>query len=130
MVRTVCTKTHNSSADCCEDVELNDKGYNMINYHKKLQEKLKKPEFAKLYKQERLILEIAVELAKIREKNGLTQSELARMAELTQQQVSKLENGISFNVTTLLKVCSVLHVKLCIAEDTKEHPQHTKAAAV
>lgn len=102
----------------------------MINYHKKLQEKLKNsPEFAKHYEKERLILEMAVELARIREKKGLTQTELAKQADLTQQQVSKLENGISFNVTTLAKVCSVLQVKVSFTEESKDKPRRKKAAA-
>lgn len=100
-----------------EDVELNERDRKMINYNKKLQEKLKDPNFKEGYKKEKLLLDVAVELAKIREQRGLTQAELAKQANLTQQQVSKLESGMSANVKTLLKVCSALRVKLLLSQD-------------
>ena len=105
------------------------KGQAMISFDKYLDENLKNEEFARRYEEEKLLQDIAVKIAKIREEKGLTQSQLAREAKLTQQQVSKLESGINSNIMTLLKVCSALHVKLFVAEDNKTS-KHRKAAAL
>lgn len=102
----------------------------MISFDKYLDENLENEEFARHYEEEKLLQDIAVKIAKIREKKGLTQSQLARQAKLTQQQVSKLESGINSNIMTLLKVCSALHVKLSVAEDNGKTPHSRKAAAV
>ncbi len=47
-------------------------------------------------------------LAEAREKMGISQTELARRAHITQQQVSKIENGVNSNVITLLRLCRAL----------------------
>lgn len=102
-----------------EQIYFKMKGQAMISFDKYLDENLKNEEFAKHYEEEKLLQDIAVKIAKIREEKGLTQSQLARQAKLTQQQVSKLESGINSNIMTLLKVCSALHVKLFVVNDNK-----------
>lgn len=92
----------------------------MISFNKKLQEKLKDPEFAKYYEEEKILLDVALKIAQERERKGLTQSELAKKAHLTQQQVSKLESGASSNVMTLLKVCKALHLRLFLGNEEQK----------
>jgi len=41
-----------------------------------------------------------------REKSGLSQLEVAKRAHVTQQQLSKVENGKNCNMITFLKVCN------------------------
>ena len=43
---------------------------------------------------------------------GLSQQDLARKAQITQQQLSNIESGMNCNISTLLKVCHALKVKL------------------
>ncbi|MGE5354042.1 MAG: helix-turn-helix domain-containing protein [Acidobacteriota bacterium] len=102
----------------------------MINFNKKLQEKLKDPEFAKYYEEERILLEVALKIAQERERKGLTQSELAIKANLTQQQVSKLESGASSNVMTLLKVCKALHLRIFVGSEEQINSRRIRAAKV
>jgi DNA-binding XRE family transcriptional regulator len=79
-----------------------------------LNEKLKDPEFKRKYEGEKRLLDIAVEIAEARERQGLTQDELAQKCHVTQQQVSKIENGVNCNVLTLLRVSSTLGLTLVL----------------
>ncbi|MDR2476376.1 MAG: helix-turn-helix transcriptional regulator [Treponema sp.] len=80
-----------------------------------LNEELKDPEFKRLYEEEKRLLDIAVEIASVRERRGLTQKELARQCRVTQQQVSKIENGVNCNVLTLIRVTSSLGLNVTVS---------------
>ena len=84
----------------------------MISFKKHLEEKLKNSEFKKLYEQELEINRLSLKIHEEREKKGLTQKDLAKMAGVTQQQLSKIENGVNCNIITLIKACSALDLKL------------------
>lgn len=77
-----------------------------------LTEELKDTEFSKLYENELELLQLAVKIAEERKEKGLSQKELASKAHITQQQMSKIENGINCNMITFLKVCQVLGISL------------------
>ena len=81
-----------------------------------LKEKLQEERFRKMYEEERQLAELSLQLVVARNKSGKSQKEVAQQAQVTQQQLSKLENGISCNVTTLLKVCKALGLKLELEE--------------
>ena len=57
---------------------------------------------------EKLRVDLAVAIARKREEEGLSQSFIARLAHLTQQQVSKIENGENCNIDTYLKAMAAL----------------------
>ena len=82
----------------------------MRTFNAHLQEKLQDERFKELFDEERELLRIGLEIAEARTKQGITQTELARRAHVTQQQVSKIEKGINCNVVTLLRVCRVLRL--------------------
>ena len=84
----------------------------MISFDKYLKEQLKDPEFAKEYKKEKQITGILIQIALERQRQGLTQTELAKRSGITQQQLSKLENGISCTMNTFFKVCNALNLQL------------------
>lgn len=84
----------------------------MTSFRKHLEEKLKNPEFQILYEQELELAKISVKIHEEREKKGLSQAQLAKLANITQQQISKIENGINCNIATLLKACRALNLKL------------------
>ena len=73
-----------------------------------LREKLQDEQFKALFDEEKEMLRIGLEIAGARVELGISQTELARRAHVTQQQVSKIENGVNCNVLTLLRVCRVL----------------------
>jgi HTH-type transcriptional regulator/antitoxin HipB len=79
-----------------------------------LNEKLKDPNFKAMYEEEKRLIEISLMLHEAREKNGLSQKEVAQKAHITQQQLSKVENGINCNIITFLKVCNALGLDISI----------------
>ena len=85
-----------------------------MNFKDHLNEKLKDPEFNKFYKEEKYLLDLGMAISEAREQRGLSQSELARKSQVTQQQLSKIENGVNCNILTFLKVSSALDLNLTI----------------
>jgi len=80
----------------------------MKTFRSHLKTKLKNKKFAAQYEIERKLLSIAIIIAKERSSRGFSQSELAEKANITQQQLSKIENGQNCNILTFLKVSKAL----------------------
>ena len=81
-----------------------------------IEQKLKDERFRRMYEEERQMAELAVKIALARDKSGKSQKDVARDACITQQQLSRLENGSRCNVNTLLKVCKALGLTLELKE--------------
>ena len=79
-----------------------------------LEEQMKNKEFAQKFFEEKRRLGLAIKLAEFRQKEGLSQTELAKRSGISQQQLSKLELGENCNINTLLKVCSSLGIELLL----------------
>ena len=88
----------------------------MKTYRAHLNEKLKNKRFRQLYAEEKQLAELSVRLLEIREQRRLTQKEVAQQAKVTQQQLSKLENWVSCNITTFLRVCNALDLQLELSQ--------------
>lgn len=69
-----------------------------------LKEKLKDPYFRELYELEEQKLKIVKNIINYRVKNEFTQRDLAKKIGVTQQHISKIENGEFSSITTLEKV--------------------------
>jgi len=80
-----------------------------------LNEKFKDPKFKKIYEEEKYLLELGLAITEAREKMGLSQRELAQKSQVTQQQISKIENGINCNMLTFIKVSSALGLDLTLS---------------
>jgi HTH-type transcriptional regulator / antitoxin HipB len=65
----------------------------MKSFNEHLKEELTDKGFAQAYQEELRLARLAVQIAKRREGQGMTQSQLASKAHLTQQQVSKVEHA-------------------------------------
>jgi ribosome-binding protein aMBF1 (putative translation factor) len=80
----------------------------------RLAKDLKNPEFQKAFKEEEVFASVAIQIAKIREKKGLSQKDLARLLNTSQQTISRLEtpSNYSYSVKTLIKLAHALHKKL------------------
>ena len=87
-----------------------------MEFRKHLNEKLKDPEFKKLYEAERKIFEVSIRIHEEREKQKLTQRDLAKKAGVTQQQLSKIENGYNSNIITYIKIADALGLTVGIME--------------
>jgi len=86
-----------------------------MNYKEHLAEKMKNPEFKKAFEEEKRLLELSCAIIEAREKCGLTQKELAIKSHVTQQQLSKIENGVNCNMLTFIKVSNALGLGLTVS---------------
>ena len=84
----------------------------MKTLKKQLKTELKDNEFKDLYEEERELHSLAIKILETRSELGLSQKQLAEKANITQQQLSKVENGVNCNMTTFLKVCHALKIKI------------------
>lgn len=77
-----------------------------------LEGKLQSQRFQKLYAEEAQLARLAVQVQEVRQELGLSQQDVAKRANVTQQQLSRVENGANCNLTTLLKVCRALGLRV------------------
>ena len=84
----------------------------MRTFRSYLREKLKDERFRRLYEEERQLAELSLKISDTRQQKGLSQAEVARRAQITQQQLSRVENGINCNLSTFLKVCKALDLRV------------------
>jgi DNA-binding XRE family transcriptional regulator len=85
-----------------------------IKFNDYLKEQLRDPEFKKTFDEEEVYASVAIQIAKLREKEHLTQKELAERLNTTQQTLSRLEDihNKSYSIQTLIKLASVFHKRL------------------
>ena len=84
----------------------------MKTFKKHLEILRKNPEFEEAFQEEQKLLNLSLKIHEVREERGLSQVEVAKRAQVTQQQLSKIENGINCNMLTFLKVCNALDLNL------------------
>lgn len=78
----------------------------------------KEPKFAKALAKAEQEVGIAVELGKLRERRGLSQTDLAKLTGMKQPQIARLESGAHFPAfPTLQKLLGVLGGKLELTAD-------------
>jgi transcriptional regulator with XRE-family HTH domain len=89
-----------------------------------LQKKLKDPYFKELYELERQKLAIVKKILDYRIKENLSQADLARAVGVSQQHISKIENGIFSSIVTLEKV--LLRIGLTVRIEAVELSASTR----
>ena len=94
----------------------------MKNFRSHLKDKLGDGRFRRLYEEEKQLAALSLNLLEAREEKGLSQKEVAQKAKITQQQLSKLENGINCNISTFLKVCHALELKVDLEPAKQNQP--------
>ena len=82
-----------------------------------LKEEMENPQFKKAFEEEKYLLELGMVITETREKLGLSQTELAQKSHVTQQQLSKIENGYNCNLLTLIKVSSTLGLDITLSAE-------------
>ena len=70
--------------------------------------------YVNAFEEEKRLLALSIAIVEAREKNGLTQKELAEKSQVTQQQLSKIENGVNCNMRTFIKVSNALGLGLTV----------------
>lgn len=103
----------------------------MKTHRQYIDEQIKKnPKFAETLATAEQEVAIAVELARLRERRGLSQTELAKLTGMKQPQIARLESGAHFpTFMTLQKLLGVLGGKLELTADACHLiPTRAKAA--
>jgi DNA-binding XRE family transcriptional regulator len=75
-------------------------------FQSRLREDMKDPEFREHYEEEKQALMLAIKIAELREKKGLSQQQLAELMGTSQQAISRIESGEyeGFTLKTLEKI--------------------------
>lgn len=85
-------------------------------FKSRLREDLRDPEFRTHYLEERQALMLAMKIARLREKRGLSQQELAKLMGTSQQAISRIESGDyeGFTLKTLQKIAEATGTRVKI----------------
>ena len=88
-----------------------------IIFREVLKKKLKNAEFKKAFDEEELFANIAIQIAKLRQKRGLTQRQLARLIKTKQQAISRIENVSyhRYSINTLSRIARAMNKKLKVS---------------
>lgn len=93
------------------------------NFDRDLEEQLKDPAFAARFKRAGEAWELALQLADLRQRAGLTQVELAQRVKTSQQQICRLESPLysGHSMRMLRRVAKALnaHVRVVLEPDSK-----------
>jgi DNA-binding XRE family transcriptional regulator len=87
----------------------------MTSYRDHLNDEMKNPQFKQAFEEEKYLLALGLKIAETRDKLGLSQTELAQKCHITQQQLSKIENGINCNLLTFVRVSSALGLTINVS---------------
>jgi len=89
---------------------------NKTNFDRYLAEQLNDPAFAARFERAGEAWDVALQLAALRQKSGLSQRDLARLLKTSQQQISRLESPgyEGHSLSTLRRVARVLHARVRI----------------
>ena len=92
------------------------------NFDLFLEEQLKDPDFAERFKRAGEAWDVALQLAALREKAGLSQKDLARKLKTSQQNISRLESPSyeGHSLTMLRRVAEVLGATIRVTIAPKE----------
>jgi transcriptional regulator with XRE-family HTH domain len=96
------------------------------NFDAYLDEQLKDPVFARRFEQAGEAWEVALQIAALREKAGLSQHDLARKLHTSQQQLSRLESPSyeGHSLSMLRRVAAVLGVTVRVTLAPKDEGEH------
>lgn len=87
-----------------------------------LQEKMKDPHFRESYAVELIKAQISKEIIQVRMEEKLSQQELADKIGITQQEISKIENGEFEQIKTVVRVLMALKHRATVSLPPKEVP--------
>lgn len=81
------------------------------------------PEYRKEYWRQRPYYDVLVDLIQHRKRRGLTQAELAELADTYQSQISRIESAnYDIRLSTLIRIAEALgtHVDICLVENIED----------
>jgi len=100
------------------------------NFDLFLEEQLRDPDFAERFKRAGEAWDVALQVAALREKAGLSQKELARKLKTTQQQISRLESPSyeGHSLSMLRRVARVLNAQVRVIFESNKEASSSRVA--
>ncbi len=100
------------------------------NFDRYLETQMRDPAFAERFERAGAAWDVALQIAALREKAGLSQKDLACKLKTSQQQISRLESPSyeGHSLTTLRRVARVLGAKVRVILEPKAAPQGSHLA--
>jgi len=97
----------------------------MREFRTYLEEELKDKELARSFREEHRKLRIAYEIHRARRRHGLSQRQLADIAGVTQQMISRLETADAprTSLRTLAKVAAALDMEIGLVQRSRRKPK-------
>ena len=101
------------------------------NWERYYQQQMKEPEFRALVEAELRALRVGVHLARLRERRGLSQTQLAARAGMSAPNISRIETSPAQNLTlgTLLRLAGALNYYVGITFRPKRRAGSTRPAS-
>ncbi|MFM9968223.1 MAG: helix-turn-helix transcriptional regulator [Burkholderiales bacterium] len=95
-----------------------------------LAQQMRDPAFATRFAQAGEAWDVALQIAALREKAGMSQKELARSLKTSQQQISRLESPDyeGHSLATLRRVAEALHARVRVVFEPANEPTGKRAA--
>jgi transcriptional regulator with XRE-family HTH domain len=99
------------------------------NFDSYLEEQLRDPDFAQRFKRAGEAWDVALQIAALREKAGLSQKELAKKLHTSQQQISRLESPSyeGHSLSMLRRVAEALGARLNVSFEPAPKRRHAAA---
>lgn len=93
------------------------------NFDRYLDEQMKDPAFAARFEKAGEAWDVALQLAALRQKSGLSQKDLAKRLKTSQQQISRLESPgyEGHSLSTLRRVAKVLHARVRVVLESESN---------
>jgi len=93
------------------------------NFDRYLEEQMRDPAFAARFERAGEAWDVALQLAALRQRAGLSQKDLARLLKTSQQQISRLESPDyeGHSLSTLRRIAHVLHARVRVVFDVEEN---------
>lgn len=94
------------------------------NFDRYLERQLKDPAFVKRFERAGLAWDVALQIAELRQRAGLSQKDLAKLLKTSQQQVSRLESPgyEGHSLSMLRRVADALHSRVRIVFEPVSTP--------
>src|SRR5438876_9346105 len=101
---------------------------NKTNFDLYLEEQLKDPVFTERFEKAGAPWDVALQIAALREKAGLSQKDLARKLKTSQQQISRLESPCyeGHSLSMLRRVAKVLSAKVRVVFEPERDTRATR----
>jgi len=100
------------------------------NFDHYLEEQLKDPAFADRFKQAGEAWDVALQIAALRQRAGLSQKDLAKLLKTSQQQISRLESPgyEGHSLSMLRRVAEALHARIRVTFEPQEEESKMRVA--